>query len=70
MSVVTILLDHASLIVSGLLAVALITTIRRANRRIDHLEGRVALLLSAFTIETTVNEDGETVETITPKVSA
>jgi hypothetical protein len=69
MSVVTILLDNASLIVSGLLAVALITTSGRANRRIDHLEGRVALLLSAFTTETTVNEAGDVVETITPKVS-
>ena len=50
--------------------VLLAINLNRSDRRIDHLEGRVALLLSAFTIETTVNEDGETVETITPKVSA
>jgi uncharacterized protein YoxC len=60
----------AATITLAALVVLLAINLNRSDRRIDHLEGRVALLLSAFTTETTVNEDGDVVETITPKVSA
>lgn len=49
----------------GAAVVLLLVNLNRSDRRIDHLENRLALLSSAFTFETTVNEDGAAVETVT-----